>query len=85
MIINVTERDILNGRSGHCYLCPVAKAAYRKLGNVTVTTKNIYQRDGKGHLIAVFPLPNEVTDFINAFDEGKKVVPFKFKIEDPKQ
>lgn len=77
---NVTATDIDNGVPLCSELCPVARAINRKLRRCTaavgVGAKTIYL--GKFETV---PMPDDVYEFAAAFDEGKKVKPFRFTLE----
>ena len=78
-IINITAKDIKNGKRQDCSACPIALAATRAfkikmgcgamiLSGDEVKTPNYY-------------LPIKAMRFIKDFDGGKTVAPFKFTIK----
>lgn len=77
MRVNVTARDIQNGKAGSCDLCPVALALQRHKGfdHATVGTGTVWNGT------AGFYLPRRAIRFVDGFDTGKRVRPFKFDLE----
>jgi hypothetical protein len=75
--INVTQEDIDNGNNADACACPVALALRRsfKVDDIWVQP---YEMSANGH---VYMNPSKVRDFINNFDRGMKVKPFKFELE----
>jgi hypothetical protein len=75
MIINVTKKDIENGRLLYCAACPIARAARRRLNErVEVHAGHIW---GKGFR---HRLPAKARKFIRDFDAGHPVKPMRFEI-----
>lgn len=77
--IQVTEEDISRGLKGDCHKCPIALAAYKVLGDIFqgVTRDTIYYK--RGDLIKGF-YSNKIKQFVEDFDNGRKVEPFEFEI-----
>lgn len=82
IIVNVTAADISLGQRADCEYCPVASALSRKINrNVKVFSTAFGYRQPRTHRwIFDVPLPEKVSDFINAFDAGRPVRPFRFTI-----
>lgn len=94
MIIHVTAKHIRNGRkevkpdNGMYYpncnsgLCPVAKAIHETSGDYSVRVYDI--EIVRGHSIDIknprAHYPRSVARFVKAFDAGKKVKPFRFRL-----
>lgn len=76
--INVTKSDIKNGKAGSCKKCPVALAVRRAFKSrkqmVRVFGSDI--RVGNRAYIA----PDNVDEFVIAFDDRRTVAPFSFKL-----
>lgn len=77
--ISVTQEDIQLGVKEDIHHCAVARAAQRVLGDtVTVGGSYIHLRQPcPGNCIS---MPQEVIDWISAFDHGKDVTPFEFEV-----
>lgn len=75
--ISVNQMDIDRGRRGDSDHCPVAIAASRVLGCVSVGTRSMTFHYG---VIRRVPLPIKAVVFINDFDRGVPVRPFYFKL-----
>lgn len=83
--VEVTQEHIDRGASNDCWSCPIALS----LGNYFDKSKVFYEVDA--HYID-FPnedilclLKEEAVSFIDDFDSNKKVKPFSFDLEVPKQ
>lgn len=78
MKIKVTQADIEEGRPEDCHLCPVALAVARAFDVPQ------YAVSVDGLFITVndvnYDPPKLVDEFIYAFDEGDKVIPFEFDL-----
>lgn len=72
--ISVTAEDIANGIPGDCRFCPVAQAIRRQVpgGFVHAFTDTLWTSD------VTATTPQEVADFIRAFDRDEPVAPFTF-------
>ena len=70
--IQVTGKDIKNGKRGDCNKCPIALAVGRKTGGWASVSDDILTLRG------VYSVPEEVNYFTEDFDHGKKVKPFSF-------
>lgn len=71
--IEVTQKDINEGKAFQSHQCPVALAISRKM--------RIFGVDREIVFIDYFeptPLPDIACKFISDFDEGKPVQPFSF-------
>lgn len=88
MTINVTQRHIDEGSRYHCNSCPVARAISKQL---PLQMPYIWRVAGGCAIIddllsirtlAIMPLPEEATDFIEYFDRfGRSAVaPFSFEL-----
>jgi len=78
MQIEVIEDDIrkpsITKRSG---TCPIARAIQRKTGDI-----DAYVGPYNAYICGdVFELPEEAIIFVNRYDNGKEVSPFKFNLE----
>lgn len=85
--INVTWEDIENGIPGTPVYCPIAQAAKREMIGCTnfAVGSFIMWVMGLDRRYLEFALPPEATMFIEAFDTGRDVEPFKFtarKVDD---
>lgn len=78
MEINVTQKDIEEGRRCSAFDCPIARAAKRHTGLEAVVTDDV-ELTGP-HLFSRWYLPLKATDFIQAFDARKPVSPLSFRI-----
>lgn len=85
--LNVLPSDIKYGMPDHVDLCPIARAVKRRFRGrgydvrVTDTVIGLYRKGDNnwfGCPIAEWPLPEEATEFVHAFDEGAAVDPFSF-------
>lgn len=74
--INVTARDIKLGCKANGEGCPIYRAAKRLKIGVTWVYPSCIQI-GKTSIW----LPQDATDFVYAYDSGKRVKPFKFTID----
>lgn len=77
--IDVTQDDIGDGTAGECTRCPIAIAACRALADfcmVDAFTISIF-RSG-----ASYPVPPEAWKFMEAFDAGLPIKPFRFEVSD---
>lgn len=79
--INVTKRDLEQGRRFMPGSCPVARAVQRhegfekaRVGSYSISTGT----DG-----VAIDLPGRIANFISDFDQGIAVNPFSFSIEVP--
>lgn len=78
-LIIVTEDDIKQGTKKLVTKCPIALAAKRVLlepVSVTYTHLEI----GRGSKALLRYLPKKASTFVDKFDDGKPVKPFKFSI-----
>lgn len=86
--INVTEKDIKEGKKDMPNSCPIARAVNRRLNKnsyaliysnwITFYNRNNSQRQ------AYERVQGEVSTFIHQFDRGKVVKPLTFNLEIPK-
>jgi hypothetical protein len=84
--IIITQDDINKGKRGECSLCPVALAAQRAFPDKCpqVAAWNMYLDSSADVLDGPsITLPDEVREFIVAFDRGQSVSPFAFTIRVP--
>ena len=80
LTITVTSDDIANGKPGQATSCPVALGAYRAgVAEALVGPREI--RYGRGWV----PLPRSAIRFVRAFDHGRPVAPFRFRLNVPKE
>jgi hypothetical protein len=83
MIVNVTQKHIDSGVNGAPGFCPIAlaikdlKPEYIKDRRLGVGLYFVHIPDR-----ASIPLPKVARDWIRAFDNGRKVKPFAFTLED---
>ena len=81
MKIEITQHDIDNGVKGEYQLCPIARAVKRKINgevivledDISIFTTDIIRR------YSYYKLPQKAKDFMQRFDDGKKVKPFTFE------
>lgn len=79
-LINVTQEDINNGKSGSPWSCPIALAGKRVFGNsFTWGYSSGHTQDG-GPLKTYIALTNDAPDFVNRFDKRLPVEPFSFAV-----
>lgn len=84
MQIKVTKEHIKNGTKLDCNYCPVALAIKEQIED----TSCVEVCDGMSHIISFFkgddPLeftaPDKVYEFVEHFDLGEAVKPFKFEL-----
>lgn len=82
MIISVTEKDIVAGSRGSSISCPIALALKRcGLKDVHAYTTHILVTKGKEEFSSV--PSRKVLQFINKFDRGLTVKPFRFTLSIP--
>ena len=82
--ISVTAEDIRNGCKNSPGSCPVARGFARSCPRkrIAVYTLNAFILLSTGDALRL-PLPQRASDFIIAFDGGKPVKPFKFRLKLP--
>jgi hypothetical protein len=76
MLIQVTQEDIDLGVKCSCSKCPVARAIHRETSEFVAAGLTVVII-GKSRPVQ---LPDEVEEFIQAFDEGQLVTPFSFEL-----
>jgi len=74
--IDVTARDIAEGKPGKCERCPIALAVRRIFPNDDIRVDSIIWIGDNWD--ARFDTPEVACDFIDRFDSGQEVSPFKF-------
>ena len=76
-LINITQNDIKEGVQSSPTMCPIARAVRRALkpNDIYVDSMNVII--GR----KVFLLPHAVTNFIQGYDIGLRVQPFKFTLD----
>lgn len=83
--IDVTQKDIDNGRQHHCTGCPISRAMKRATDAPFCSTHKAYLalRNAPGQSIAEARTPKVAANFIQMFDDhGKDAVrPFSFTAE----
>ena len=83
IIVNVTEKDIEQGRKRNCRHCPIALAIRRKFPGdstvVRVDRKIAFIWPTGGSYFAT-DLPRAARDFVVDFDSGRVVSPFTFNL-----
>lgn len=85
IVVNVTAKDIREGKQHECDSCPVARAISRKLNRsvrVLITAFRYFQSPRRGWS-DLLPLPSKAEFFIAAFDGYKPVRPFRFTLNVP--
>lgn len=88
MQICVTKADICDGRPGKPYLCPIARATQRVLGQkyyASVSNRIDIRQHVGAQLKLKIPFPGSVYHFVAKFDNSKPVEPFDFDIEIPEE
>lgn len=79
MRVNVTARDIREGKAGQCCLCPIARAVKRHKGwDLAMVGLGLVWRCNRPETAI---LPIAALQFLRRFDRGRKVRPFKFDLE----
>lgn len=84
--VEVTEKDISNGKRSDAARCPVARATRRALkGAIEVNGYNMVLRRKNEDRFET-SLPARVKTFVTRFDDGdrKKLKPFKFSVRVPR-
>jgi len=81
MRIFVTAKDIREGAKSACEACPVARAIKRRVTCRVVVGMGFISFGLKSSVLT----PTQVANFIDRFDGGKKVKPFSFLLDVPKQ
>lgn len=76
MLINVTARDIKLGTRRNFTSCPIARAIRRRFPRRPLKVYTWWIEIG---LRTVSNTP-QLTRFVNAFDNGRRVRPFKFDL-----
>lgn len=95
MTVQVTERHIAHGFAEDCHFCPVALALQQALANYLEpalgksSAQFIAEEWSTDGLTAwgngginEFPLPEGVGEWVNQFDGGLPVEPFRFEISE---
>lgn len=79
MLINVSRWDIWFGRRRDARRCPIARAIRKQLpkGSIVIVDPIIITINDHDH-----DTPIVARDFMRAFDEGSKVKPITFEIND---
>jgi hypothetical protein len=81
MRIYVTKKDIELGVPRSIEECPISLAIKRRFkGSVAVSTYSHVAYVHNNMKYRRFTLPNKATIFVNAFDGGKSVKPFRFTL-----
>lgn len=80
--IEVTPEDIRSGRAGEYNSCPISLALKRQ-GCLRPRVEENYISFMLKDLTYKYPTPKKVANFIDEFDEGRSVAPFKFILKDP--
>jgi len=87
MIVKVTKNHIDRGKPDSCYNCPIAlalhEADYAVSYMVTVSPVHVHLEFSGIETEMDLPLPQIACDFIDDFDNGRKVKPFEFELEIP--
>lgn len=87
--VAVIQDDIDNGVREMSTECPVARAVARDLADlvegspveVAVTRLYVFALDEQHIVRHAWLLPHEVSRFVQRFDRGSPVQPFKFELE----
>lgn len=78
MKVKVTQKDIDNGKAKDCRTCPIAQAIRRTNPNkVIIVDRDIIYIDKK-----LYSTPQKASTFINLFDDGDKVKPIDFELNE---
>jgi hypothetical protein len=83
-LIDVTSDDIKNGKVNSCVLCPIALACTRAFGCDYFVTGLDAQPMCKIDGMRTCGLPRSARRFIQKFDLGHDVWPFRFYLENPR-
>ncbi len=77
--ISITQADIEEGKPYNCQYCPVALAVSRAFGCAqnAVSVDGVFLSVGEQD----YRTPALVNEFIQAFDDGAKVIPFTFTLD----
>ena len=77
ILVDVTQEDIENGVAEDCLSCPIAIALERATNKKwAVGSEEVCPNDFIG---PVYRLPQSARRFINRFDSGGVVKPFRFR------
>lgn len=83
MTIKVTSEHIAKGLINNCEECPIAQSIL-EMGfdaiDVNYCTIKFSENDMRSSQY-IAPTPDEVSDFMRAFDNSQKVEPFSFELE----
>lgn len=77
--VNVTQEDIDSGHKNSCSRCPVALAVGRIFPNNEMMDVVECIRVGYKGSYTEYAITKQTNRFINDFDNGEKVSPFKFR------
>lgn len=82
VVVEMTQRDIDNGKPGDPCNCPVARALKRAFQDRRVSAGEGYLWVGPSARRITWRTPGTVRHFISQFDEGQKVEPLNFTLGD---
>lgn len=74
ILIKVTEKDIENGKINNPTSCPIASAVKRRISDRLVIIGVDKMMLDNDYVV----LPQRALEFINHFDNKKKIKPFNF-------
>ena len=89
VVVEVTAEDIASGVAQKCEHCPIAIALRRAAGSARayvdgsdIFVSPVFDGDEPSDIWnEAGECPQSVTEFVNAFDDGKPVKPFTFTVE----
>lgn len=85
MIINVTQEDIEKGSIGNPFECPVCLAIQREYPYLSFVRVSLCQLElGLFELDRVIPIPIELTEWIQRWDNGEQCNSMEWEIADEK-
>lgn len=83
MLIEITEKDIKDGYPKNIQYCPLGLAAHRVFSTrVMVDGARLYVYDSR-NIEIVYTLPEEISNWVSDYDNGKDVNPVSFELEEP--
>lgn len=77
--VQVTAKDIREGKKQHCFKCPVARALSRIVKGLVKVRLYHFSIGDEGWV----HMPRDLSNFIERFDKGQSVKPTRFKFDIP--
>jgi len=83
MTVKVSKKNIDGGARANCQLCPVALALLEQFPDSDPIVESAHVSIKDAGNILIYRMPDEAVKFVDDFDEGLEVKPFKFELGDP--